>query len=609
MATTRTTGASVVLSAVDKTAQAFNSIKGNLSGLEKQGRALSGVFGVLVPAASAAGIVAYVKSVNDGVDALNDLKDATGSSIENISALERVADRTGSSIDVVGSALVKFNQLLNEATPGSAAEQSLRAIGLEAQELRKLDPSEALRRYSVALAGFADDGNKARIVQDQLGRSYRELAPFLNDLAESGQLVAKVTTEQAAEADKFNKQLFLLQSNAKDAARSIVSVLVPALNQAFSDIKTFSSKKELAGAASDVVRLKKELDGLQEQRSSPLFPTSVIENRISEVSDKLELAKRKFRELDAQINGSASRPIADASDASKPTLNFNPDAERKAAETAKKVADAARKEAEVISKAQDAIIAAKIAPLVAAAEAQVNSDFETAQKRARDLIADNDAAFEDFRDKFKGYSENITETTTSSMRELDSAARDIGFTFSSAFEDAVIGGESFRNVLQGIGDDIMRIILRRQVTEPLANAVSSVDWGSIFGFAKGGVMSPGGPLPLRAYASGGIASSPQLAVFGEGSMNEAFVPLPDGRRIPVDLNGGGGGGANVVVNVIEAPGRGGEQSSRQEGDTRFIEIFVEQIEGRMASRVQRGDGPLPVAMERTYGLNRSPGSY
>jgi hypothetical protein len=35
-------------------------------------------------------------------------------------------------------------------------------------------------------------------------------------------------------------------------------------------------------------------------------------------------------------------------------------------------------------------------------------------------------------------------------------------------------------------------------------------------------------------------------MYGEGSRPEAYVPLPDGRTIPVTMKGGG---ANVVVNV------------------------------------------------------------
>lgn len=58
--------------------------------------------------------------------------------------------------------------------------------------------------------------------------------------------------------------------------------------------------------------------------------------------------------------------------------------------------------------------------------------------------------------------------------------------------------------------------------------------GSLFGFADGGVMTSRGPLPLRRYADGGIARSPQLALFGEGSGPEAFVPLRNGG-IPVHI--------------------------------------------------------------------------
>ena len=70
-------------------------------------------------------------------------------------------------------------------------------------------------------------------------------------------------------------------------------------------------------------------------------------------------------------------------------------------------------------------------------------------------------------------------------------------------------------------------------------AGSSVGGGGIYSWADGGIMTSDGPLPLRKYATGGIARSPQLAMFGEGSTPEAYVPLPDGRRIPVQMAGSG----------------------------------------------------------------------
>ena len=53
-------------------------------------------------------------------------------------------------------------------------------------------------------------------------------------------------------------------------------------------------------------------------------------------------------------------------------------------------------------------------------------------------------------------------------------------------------------------------------------------------FAGGGIMTPYGALPLKQYADGGMATSPQVAIFGEGSTPEAYVPAPAGR-IPVEV--------------------------------------------------------------------------
>ena len=66
-------------------------------------------------------------------------------------------------------------------------------------------------------------------------------------------------------------------------------------------------------------------------------------------------------------------------------------------------------------------------------------------------------------------------------------------------------------------------------------------------FAMGGVMTSRGPLPLNRYASGGVARGPQLAIFGEGSGPEAYVPLPDGRAIPVNISGARGSATHVIA--------------------------------------------------------------
>lgn len=88
--------------------------------------------------------------------------------------------------------------------------------------------------------------------------------------------------------------------------------------------------------------------------------------------------------------------------------------------------------------------------------------------------------------------------------------------------------------------------------------LGSINWSSLFGFADGGIMTSAGPLPLNKYANGGVANSPQFAVFGEGRMPEAFVPLPDGRNIPVKMSGRGSGG--MVINQTINAGQGADKA-------------------------------------------------
>lgn len=188
-------------------------------------------------ALAGAGLTALIRNTVEGIDKLNDLADATGSSVENLSALEDAARRTGTGVDVVGDALVKLNKTLADAKSGSEQAAALKAIGLSADELKKIDPAEALLKTAQALAGFADDGSKARIVQELFGKSIKDVAPLLKDLVEQGQLNATVTQEQADAADKFRKQSFELENNLKDLARTITSAVVPALNAMFDRVK------------------------------------------------------------------------------------------------------------------------------------------------------------------------------------------------------------------------------------------------------------------------------------------------------------------------------------------------------------------------------------
>jgi predicted transcriptional regulator len=145
-------------------------------------------------------------------------------------------------------------------------------------------------------------------------------------------------------------------------------------------------------------------------------------------------------------------------------------------------------------------------------------------------------------------SAGLTEAQERNKQLVMGIADTIGGSITSAFDLLLEGtdnwGNSLREIASGVLKDIARQLLQIMVIQPIVKGITKG-----FGFANGGIMTGDGPMPLKTYARGGIANSPQLAMFGEGSMPEAYVPLPDGRRIPVAMQGGSGGGTSVVVNV------------------------------------------------------------
>ncbi len=121
-------------------------------------------------------------------------------------------------------------------------------------------------------------------------------------------------------------------------------------------------------------------------------------------------------------------------------------------------------------------------------------------------------------------------------QEASDAARELGLTFQSAFEDAVIEGEKFSKVLSGIGRDLLRLTIRKSVTEPAAKWLSTaLNLGSLFGGAR---------------ADGGPVSAGSSYLVGERGP-ELFTPSTSGAIVP---NHAMGNGPNIVNNYTFGAG-------------------------------------------------------
>lgn len=193
--------------------------------------------------------------------------------------------------------------------------------------------------------------------------------------------------------------------------------------------------------------------------------------------------------------------------------------------------------------------------ILAATNPELAKYVDLLRQRATALdTANKDKSGDSFKDKVKNY--------TDSVKDLGAAFGDIAVNSVQKLEDTLFefvttGKLKFKEFVASILSDLAKLAIKLAIV----NTIKAIFPGA--GFADGGIMTSDGPAPLKKYARGGIANSPQLAMFGEGSQPEAYVPLPDGRRIPVAMQGGGGS-SNTTVNVsVDAKGTSVQGNSGQ----------------------------------------------
>ena len=134
---------------------------------------------------------------------------------------------------------------------------------------------------------------------------------------------------------------------------------------------------------------------------------------------------------------------------------------------------------------------------------------------------------------------------------------------------AIIDGS--KNAKQAFADMARSILqhLAKVLAEMMVARILSTSLFQSFGFETGGITPPkkeyakgGYTSPRMDYSRGGVARGPQSGYNAVLHGNEAVVPLPDNRHIPVEMTGGGGQQNNVTVNV-SMDGQGQAQTSSQ----------------------------------------------
>lgn len=313
-----------------------------------------------------------------------------------------------------------------------------------------------------------------------------------------------------------------------------------------------------------------------------------------------------------------------------------------------KAARAALEAKDAYEAEQDAIEANTESRRIAA---EIVKEYEQATKAARGLIIEYGTSAQKAAARQEEYNATVEEMTEKHLPELTQAlgdeakarevieraakaqieatgkssqvAQDMGYAFSSAFENAIIEGEKLSEVLVGLGQDIQRVILRNAVTAPLGEAIggwaASVGAGMFGGGgagastnvgnlnaafnAKGNVFEHG---EIRAFADGGVVHGATMfpmargvGVMGEAGP-EAIMPLSRGPGGKLGVAASGGGG--TVVQIIDQR-QGGQQveteESRGPDGRQFIRVLIRD---EMKSAIS--EGAMDRLLSNAYGLKR-----
>ncbi len=223
----------------------------------------------------------------------------------------------------------------------------------------------------------------------------------------------------------------------------------------------------------------------------------------------------------------------------------------------------------------------------------VNQSLKMAEAEAKRINPRTDA-WDDFSRQIDDMNNQIDDQLVKALDGAMDGLVDSMWDASASFSDSI------DSMIKDLGKFITKMLIAKAVQDSLnmmfsssgssgsaatgataAQGTSVTGMSAVASFAKGGIMTEYGSVPLRKYANGGIATSPQLALFGEGSHNEAYVPLPDGRSIPVTMTNDNKNAPAPVVNVINQTGTQAEVESSSSFDG---ERWITDVVMKAASR-------------------------
>lgn len=496
-------------------------------------------------ALSAAGVAAFavLNRQADNIAGFQDLADKIGDTATAVASLKTASDVSGVSLETVSVASIRLTASLSEASEESkGVGEAISQLGLNFQQFQALSPVEQIDVLAQAMAGLDDASERTAIAVKLFGRAGAEIIPFLNDLADGSERQTRLTEEQIRQADEYTKANARLKSQFESFLQLQTAEALPVLTQVqqiLSEIAKNEATIEVVTAtlgvalkavivifqtiavvASDVgfvfLSVGREIGAWAAQIAAlgrgDLAGFTAISDAVKEdgIRARKELDDFQARIMSIGQPGAGGSSASSSGQAASRTPTVTRPIFQYSAEDKKLIEQSARELSESYQRYY-------YDPMAAFEEEQTADQKRQTEERNRLFFEAQAAREQEMKQWFESIDAEQEAAIQSGKELLESYAQDakraqeignsVAMTFSSAFEDAIVNGQKFSEVLKGITQDLIRIAVRQTVTQPLFNSLANLfsSTGGGGGGTSGGTASfDGGGFTGSGARSGGL---------------------------------------------------------------------------------------------------------
>ena len=569
-----------------------------------------------------------VRKMVDYLDDVGDAAQRIGISTEAFSKLRYAAKVAEVPLENLEQIISKMQKNLVAASSDSnnKVAVALRTIGLEAENLRRVGADEALAQIADGLNKVTDPALKFSLASDILGNKVRSVSDLLNkggaairqygaDAEKAGIVVTK---EMADRAEEFKKSITEIEAQYQGLIIELTKE--GAFDAGIAAVKGFS--EVLLTIVTSIQAIRKEWRRLYGDldKNNPEDLQLMIETQSEKVADgRKRTGLGRFAEnLDRKVFGKSPNDIEKEKLDNLINLQIQQNqAAKQEEEAAKKKETADQKEIENNNK-----------KLQQEYQAQQNAEkkgktFESIltnlQKESEELglqvelygqkegVQDRATRNAEINRQIQEAGIRLTreqqaqvtkyldsiEQQKNKLQDLDEAQKDLaekdrmraqaltelGYAFESSFEDAILSGKKLSDVLDGLLQDILKILIRTQITQPFSSFVTGQSsGGGLFSLLKGF-------LPSFAVGSDYVPHD-MTANIHKG---ERILTAEENRAFTAGMGTSGG----VVVNVTNNSASNVSTSSSNGPNGTELNILIDQA---VADNIQRPGSRTNQAM-------------